>query len=309
MSDKVLLAKTEQPPPKGYIRVTAPPAWKMKTLFDVQPDASCPSCWGSGKQRVLILKARSTQRQCDCLLRRVQLYLERLNKKPAAAPGSSQAAPKAAPVSAQTRAAIARLEGELKAMEEQRDDALGRLQLGVAEALEQTQAAQDRFDSIEDARAAAVDTANDLRVQADELRRRAAVLDENRLALEGLAAMFVRDQAPIQSQLDGYKRHQAKLSEDAARARGRWDRRMQGPRARLERLRRRLGLDGPRVVVGVDPAAGPDMSVAVVAEVDPNAPIPFRITDAGRMEVSAPPTQAMNGTAEAFGGEEFGGAS
>jgi hypothetical protein len=310
MSDKVLLAKTDQPPPTGYIRVTPPAPWKMKTLFDVKPDDLCPSCWGSGAQRQVVPgKEERKKRQCDCLLSRVVRHLERLNRGPAKAPSSAQETTKQEPMSEQARTAIARLERELEALDEQRGEALARLQLAVTKSLEETEAAQGRFDSLEEARGAAVDTANDLRVQADELRRRAAVLDENRLMLEGLAAMFVRDQAAAQSQLDGYKRHQSQLSEELARAAGRWDKRARGPRNRLERMRRRLGLEGPRVVVGVDPAAGPDMSVAVVAEVDPNAPIPFRITEVGRREVSAPPAQAMHGAADAFGGEDFGGAS
>lgn len=246
MSDKVILAKKDQAPPAGYKRVSAPPTWKTKSQFDVKLDSNCPSCWGSGVQRYVPDrltgdKRPSRERTCDCLLSAVLRYLERLNRGPAKAPASAQAASKSTPLSESARAAITRAEAELDALDEQRAVALERLHFAVTGAIEETEVAQARYDAVEDSRAAAVETANDLREQAAEYRRRADVVDENRIMIEDLAARFAREQIPLQAQVEACKRRQSKLSVDVAHVTDRWARRMKGPQNRLERLRRRAG--------------------------------------------------------------------
>lgn len=250
MSEKVLLAKPDQSPPKGYVRVTPPGKWKMRTKFDVLPDDTCPACWGSGEQRQVVPgkvdaegEAVTRPRNCECLLRRVIRHLERLNRTPANAPGSAQAAPKAVPLANQARAAIERAEAELDTLEDQRAEAVGRAQLAVNEALAETELAQGKLDTTAEMVADIKEHVVELRSRAEEYRRQAAQLDVEADGFTATANGFNEQLLSLGARLDTCKSYQSKKSTEAARIAGRWADRMKGPKNRLERLRRRAGVD------------------------------------------------------------------
>lgn len=227
------------PATPGFVIVSGRPDVGEKRLYEVMPDAGCSLCYGSG--HVLIVDmGRSRRRQCDCVIRRLQHFLREgkatINK------ADQPAAEVTAPADQTDSSAAERLEAgrrQVEGLMKQRENALQPLRSQRQQLLAEHEAAMQRVARKQ----------ND----ADELDAQAYLMELQVQELRAKVEQRIRTAKELRLESKADEAHAVELEkqfsnlgDELTAIDRRWEKRLSGPRHRLERMEARARREQPQ---------------------------------------------------------------